>query len=92
MRANLTDSDIRTLIKGPTEGERAHSAHKICRCIAEIELTEEERTHAATITAFRILRMAFIPPDVSLRPRVKPRVARRSRRYRAFYIIPRPTR
>jgi uncharacterized protein (DUF2336 family) len=51
MRANLTDSDIRTLIKGPTEGERAHAAHKICRCIDELELTEEERTHAATIMA-----------------------------------------
>jgi uncharacterized protein (DUF2336 family) len=51
MRANLTDSDIRTLIKGPTDGERAHAAHKICRCIDEIELTEDERTHAATIMA-----------------------------------------
>jgi uncharacterized protein (DUF2336 family) len=51
MRANLTDSDIRTLIKGPTEGERAHAAHKICRCIDEADLTEEERTHAATIMA-----------------------------------------
>lgn len=51
MRANLTDSDIRTLIKGPTDGERAHAAHKICRCIDEVELTEEERTHAATIMA-----------------------------------------
>jgi len=51
MRANLTDSDIRTLIKGPTEGERAHAAHKICRCIDELELTEDERTHAATIMA-----------------------------------------
>lgn len=51
MRANLTDSDIRTLIKGPTEGERAHAAHKICRCIDEADLTEEERAHAATIMA-----------------------------------------
>jgi uncharacterized protein (DUF2336 family) len=51
MRANLTDSDIRTLIRGPTEGERAHAAHKICRCIDELDLTEEERTHAATIMA-----------------------------------------
>jgi uncharacterized protein (DUF2336 family) len=49
MRANLTDSDIRTLIKGPTEEERAHAAHKICRCIDEAPLTEEERAHAATI-------------------------------------------
>ncbi len=51
MRANLTDGDIRTLIKGPTEMERAHAAHKICRCIDEAELTDEERAHAATIMA-----------------------------------------
>ncbi len=49
MRANLTDGDIRTLIKGPTEMERAHAAHKICRCIDEAQLTDDEREHAATI-------------------------------------------
>lgn len=51
MRANLTDSDIRTLIKGPSEAERAQAAHKICRCIEEAPLTQEERAHAATIMA-----------------------------------------
>jgi uncharacterized protein (DUF2336 family) len=51
MRANLTDSDIRTLIKGPTEEDRAHAAHKICRCIEEGELSAEERTHAESIIA-----------------------------------------
>jgi uncharacterized protein (DUF2336 family) len=51
MRANLTDSDIRTLIKGPSEADRAHAAHKICRCIEEAPLSEEERAHAATIMA-----------------------------------------
>ena len=51
MRANLTDSDIRTLIKGPTEDERAHAAHKICRCIEEGELSPEERAHAEGIIA-----------------------------------------
>lgn len=49
MRANLTDSDIRTLIKGPTEGDRAQAAHKICRCIDEAELSPEERAHAQGI-------------------------------------------
>lgn len=49
MRANLTDSDIRTLIKGPTEEDRAHAAHKICRCIEEGELSAEERAHAESI-------------------------------------------
>jgi uncharacterized protein (DUF2336 family) len=51
MRANLTDSDIRTLIKGPTEEDRAHAAHKICRCIEEGELAAEERAHAESIIA-----------------------------------------
>lgn len=51
MRANLTDSDIRTLIKGPTEEARAHAAHKICRCIEEAPLSPEERAHAEGILA-----------------------------------------
>jgi uncharacterized protein (DUF2336 family) len=51
MRATLTDSDIRTLIKGPDEETRAHAAHKICRCIDEADLSVEERTHAESILA-----------------------------------------
>ncbi|GAM99170.1 hypothetical protein U91I_02812 [alpha proteobacterium U9-1i] len=51
MRSKLTDSDIRTLIKGPTEEDRAQAAHKICRCIDEGELTVEERAHAEGIIA-----------------------------------------
>jgi len=49
MRANLTDSDIRTLIKGPTQEDRAQAAHKICRCIDEAELSPAERAHAEGI-------------------------------------------
>lgn len=49
MRTILTDSDIRTLIKGPDEGERAHAAHKICRCIDDAALSAEERAHAESI-------------------------------------------
>ena len=51
MRAILTDSDIRTLVKGPDEETRAHAAHKICRCIDEAELSEDERAHAEGILA-----------------------------------------
>jgi uncharacterized protein (DUF2336 family) len=51
MRASLTDSDIRTLIKGPTEEARAHAAHKICRCVEDAELSPEERAHAEGILA-----------------------------------------
>ena len=51
MRAHLTDSDIRTLIKGVTDEDRAQAAHKICRCIEDAELSAEERAHAESIIA-----------------------------------------
>ena len=51
MRANLTESDIRTLVKGPSETERAQAAHKICRAIEDAPLSAEERAHAETIMA-----------------------------------------
>ena len=51
MRAHLTDTDIRTLIKGPTEEDRAQAAHKICRSIDEAALSPEERAHAEGIMA-----------------------------------------
>lgn len=51
MRANLTDNDIRTLIKGVNEDDRAQAAHKICRCIEEAQLSPEERAHAEGIIA-----------------------------------------
>jgi uncharacterized protein (DUF2336 family) len=51
MRATLTDADVRSLIKGPTEDDRAQAAHKICRAIEEAPLTPEERAHAEAIMA-----------------------------------------
>jgi uncharacterized protein (DUF2336 family) len=51
MRSSLTDGDIRTLIKGPTEEDRAQAAHKICRCIDDAALSAEERAHAEGIIA-----------------------------------------
>ncbi|MBY0564431.1 MAG: DUF2336 domain-containing protein [Hyphomonadaceae bacterium] len=49
MRANLTESDVRTLVKGPSEELRAQAAHKICRCIEDAQLSAEERQHAEGI-------------------------------------------
>lgn len=49
MRASLTESDIRTLVKGPTEEARAQAAHKICRCIEDMELGQDERDYAEEI-------------------------------------------
>ncbi|HVY86366.1 MAG TPA: DUF2336 domain-containing protein [Caulobacterales bacterium] len=51
MRSRLTDSDVRTLVKGVTEEDRAQAAHKICRCIEDAELSAEERAHAESIIA-----------------------------------------
>lgn len=48
-RAALTDEDIRTLVKGATPDERAVVAHKLCRRIDTVELTEEERALAQEI-------------------------------------------
>jgi uncharacterized protein (DUF2336 family) len=49
MRAKLTDSDIRTLVKGASDDERASAAHKICRVIDIAPLNEGERAHAEAI-------------------------------------------
>jgi uncharacterized protein (DUF2336 family) len=48
-RAALTDSDIRTLVKGATADERAVAAHRLCRHIDRIDLTDEERAEAQDI-------------------------------------------
>jgi len=48
-RAALTDSDIRTLVKGATADERAVAAHRLCRHIDRTELTDEEREEAHEI-------------------------------------------
>lgn len=47
-RAALTDADIRTLVRGQTEDERAAAAHKICRRIDE-GLPDEDRAAAEDI-------------------------------------------
>lgn len=47
-RAALTDADIRTLVRGQTEDERAGAAHKICRRIDQ-GLEAEDRAAAEDI-------------------------------------------
>ncbi len=49
MRSKLTDADIRTLVKGVSDEDRAQAAHKICRCIDETEITPDERAYAEEI-------------------------------------------
>lgn len=48
-RARLTEVDIRRLIKATDEDERAAAAHKLCRSMDRVELTEEEREAAQKI-------------------------------------------
>ncbi|MEJ0024301.1 MAG: hypothetical protein WDN76_13535 [Alphaproteobacteria bacterium] len=43
MRAQLTDQDIRTLVKGASEDERAAAAYKICRRIDHAPLSDGDR-------------------------------------------------
>jgi uncharacterized protein (DUF2336 family) len=81
-RAALTDTDIRTLVKGATPDERAIAAHRICRSIEHRQLSEEERLQAQDILrvmaadAAELVRRAMaitlksspvLPRDVALR-------------------------
>lgn len=48
-RSALTETDIRTLVRGRSADERAVAAHKICRRIEQDVLTAEEREQAHEI-------------------------------------------
>jgi uncharacterized protein (DUF2336 family) len=80
-RAALTEADIRTLVRGPTEDERAAAAHKLCRRLDAV-LDEAEREAAAELLrlmaadAAELVRRALavtlkhspiVPRDVALR-------------------------
>jgi uncharacterized protein (DUF2336 family) len=49
MRAQLTDADIRTLVKGASDDDRAGAAHKICRVIDHAPLSDADRAYAEEI-------------------------------------------
>ncbi len=48
-RAALSDAEIRTLVKGSSDEERAAVAHRLCRHIDHVDLTDEERERANEI-------------------------------------------
>lgn len=48
-RAALTDADIRTLVKGATDDDRATAAHKLCRAMDGEVLSAEEHEKAQEI-------------------------------------------
>ncbi|PHS27331.1 MAG: hypothetical protein COA85_05190 [Robiginitomaculum sp.] len=49
MRSKLTDDDVRRLVKGENDEERAIAAHKICRAIDQGPLSRRERQSAESI-------------------------------------------
>jgi uncharacterized protein (DUF2336 family) len=49
MRSRLTDTDVRSLVKGLTDEDRAQAAHKICRAIDSSDMTDDERVYAEEI-------------------------------------------
>lgn len=51
-RNAFTEEDIRTLVRGPTDDERAVAAHRLCRRMEQAPLTEQER-----IAANEVLRL-----------------------------------
>lgn len=82
MRQTLTEADVRALVKGESDQDRAFAASKICRSIEYADLTEDERAHAEAILriiakdAAGLVRRALVttlaastklPPDVARR-------------------------
>lgn len=49
MRTSLTQDDIRRLVRGDSPEARANAAHKICKRIDAMEMTEEDRESARQI-------------------------------------------
>jgi uncharacterized protein (DUF2336 family) len=48
-RARLTEFDIRRLIKASDDDDRAAAAHKLCRSMEQIDMSEEDRAAAQKI-------------------------------------------
>jgi len=49
IRARLTETDIRRLVKGDSPDERAAAAHKLCRSIEKAAITDDDRRAAQDI-------------------------------------------
>jgi uncharacterized protein (DUF2336 family) len=49
MRTTLTETDIRMLVKGSSDEDRAFAAHKLCRQIDYSDLSEGDRAYASEI-------------------------------------------
>jgi uncharacterized protein (DUF2336 family) len=49
LRVNLSEADIRSLVKGDTDEDRALACYRLCRRIDTVDLTEQERVFAEQI-------------------------------------------
>ena len=49
LRVNLSEADIRSLVKGDTDEDRALACYRLCRRIDTVELTAQERTFSEQI-------------------------------------------
>jgi uncharacterized protein (DUF2336 family) len=49
LRVNLSEADIRSLVKGDTDEDRALACYRLCRRIDTVDLTAEERTFSEQI-------------------------------------------
>ncbi|MEM9668868.1 MAG: DUF2336 domain-containing protein [Pseudomonadota bacterium] len=77
MRPELTEADIRRLVKGETAEQRASVAHRLCRRIAFDVLTDEERRHATEIMSILADDMAeLVRRTLSITLRNSPRLPR----------------
>ncbi|MEO9970496.1 MAG: DUF2336 domain-containing protein [Hyphomonadaceae bacterium] len=77
MRPQLSEEDIRRLIRGESPEERASVAHRLCRRIASDVLTDEERKHAKDIMAFLANDMAeLVRRTLAVTLRNSPRLPR----------------
>jgi uncharacterized protein (DUF2336 family) len=52
LRANLNEADVRMLVRGETEDDRALAAHRLCRRIDAPTLSDTDRAYAAEILRF----------------------------------------
>ena len=77
MRPELTEGDIRRLVKGESPEERASVAHRLCRRIALDVLTDDERRYARDIMTILANDMAeLVRRTLAITLRNSPRLPR----------------
>ena len=77
MRPELTENDIRRLVKGESPEERASVAHRLCRRISQDVLSEEERRFARDIISILANDMAdLVRRTLAITLRNSPRLPR----------------